>query len=222
MRLTPRLGLRLVLVLAAVVIVCIRLIPRHQVRPVPSVPDLSATNPLNQPGGGPAPPEAYEVYSAIYQTPSQPPTDEPLVFAAQSRTDIPQVGGSCLKPTTPTENEMTEDFVGANQQSHLWDQKFTIPQSYKLLSPADTGQAQACLQAHDSTSGRCAAFKQVHHVRFLGVPGFDRAHTHALVSVIKSCGGFCGSGGIFEVEKAGNTWRRSEPTTLTSDCSWTY
>ena len=226
MRLTPRLGLRLVLVLAAVVIVCIRLIPHHQVRPVPSVPDLSATNPLNQPGGGPVPAEAYEVYSAIYQAPNpnpnQPPADEPLVFAAQSRTDIPQVGGSCLKPTTSAENEMTEDFVAANQQSHLWDQKFTIPQGYKLLSPADTGQAQACLQAHDSTSGRCAAFKQVHHVRFLGVPGFDRAHTHALVSVIKSCGGFCGSGGIFEVEKAANTWRRSEPTTLTSDCSWTY
>jgi hypothetical protein len=117
---------------------------------------------------------------------------------------------------------MTEDFVAANQQSHLWDQKFEIPQGYKLLSPADTAQAQVCLQAHDSTSGRCAAFKQIRHVRFLGVPGFDRAHTHALVSVIKSCGGFCGSGGIFAVEKAGNTWRRSQPTTLTSDCSWTY
>jgi uncharacterized protein YbdZ (MbtH family) len=230
MRLTPRLGLRLVLVLAAVVIVCIRLIPRHQTRPASSVPDLSATNPLNQSGGGPAPAEAYEVYSAIYQVPSQtpsqasnqPPADEPLVFAAQSRTDIPQVGGSCLKPTTPAENEMTEDFVAANQQSHLWDQKFTIPQGYKLLSPADTAQAQACLASHDQTSSRCAAWKQVRHVRFLGVPGFDRAHTHALVSVIKSCGGFCGSGGIFEVEKAGNTWRRSEPTSLTSDCSWTY
>jgi hypothetical protein len=226
MRLTPRLAFRLVLVLAAVVIVCIRLIPRHPVRLVSSVPDLSTTNPLNQPGGAPAPAEAYEVYSAIYQTPNQtpgqPPAGEPLVFAAQSRTDIPQVGGSCLKPSTPSENEMTEDFVAANQQSHLWGQKFSIPQGYKLLSPADTAQAQACLQAHDQMSGRCAAFKQVRHVRFLGVPGFDRAHTHALVSVIKSCGGFCGSGGIFEVEKAGNTWRRSEPTSLTSDCSWTY
>jgi hypothetical protein len=62
----------------------------------------------------------------------------------------------------------------------------------------------------------------VRHVRFLGVPGFDRSHTRALVSVIKSCGGFCGSGGIFAVEKSGANWKRSAPTAFTQDCSWSY
>jgi hypothetical protein len=106
MRLTPRLAFRLVLVLAAVVIVCIRLIPRHPVRLVSSVPDLSTTNPLNQPGGAPAPAEAYEVYSAIYQTPNQtpgqPPADEPLVFAAQSRTDRWEAAASSPPPRPRT------------------------------------------------------------------------------------------------------------------------
>jgi hypothetical protein len=59
-------------------------------------------------------------------------------------------------------------------------------------------------------------------VRYLGVPGFDRAHTHALVSVVKMCGRYCGNGGIFEVEKEGKTWRRMDPTDFTRECSWMY
>jgi hypothetical protein len=220
MRLSPRVGVRLALLVVAVAILMVRLIPRHRppVPPRPSIPDRSVTSPLNQPGGGPVPAEAYDVYSSLYQAPS----DEPLAFAAESRTDIPQVGGSCLKPTTPAEHEMSDAFVAANQLSHLWEQKFTIPQGYTVLSPADTVLAQVCLQTHDQTSGRCASSKNVRHVRFLGVPGFDRTHTHALVSVIKNCGGFCGSGGIFAVEKHGDAWVRSETTDFDRDCSWIY
>ena len=219
MRLSPRLGFRLVLVAIAVAILLIRLVPRHHPKPAtPSVPDLSTSNPLNHPGGGPVPAAAYEVYSALYQVPS----DEPLAFAAASRTDIPQVGGSCLKPATSDESAMADAFTAANQQSHLWEQKFTIPQGYKLLSASETVQAQACLEAHDQTSARCATYKQVRHIRFLGVPGFDQTHTHALVSVIRNCGGFCGSGGIFVVEKKGTTWVRSAPTDFTRDCTWAY
>jgi hypothetical protein len=220
MRLSSRLGLRLVLVAIAVAIILVRLVPRHRPHApsAPPIPDLSVTSPLNQPGGGAAPAEAYEVYSALYQAPS----DEPLVFAAASRTDIPQVGGSCLKPTTPGQHEMAEAFTAANQQSHLWEQKFSIAQGSTLLSPSDTAQAQACLQSHDTASARCAPYKQVRHIRFLGVPGFDRSHTHALVSVIKNCGGFCGTGGIFVVEKSGAAWKRSDTTDFTRDCSWAY
>ena len=220
MRLSPRTGFRLALLVIAVAILVLRLIPRHHANLLPHavVPDRSVTSPLNRPGGGPAPAEAYQVYSDLYKTPS----DEPLVFAAESRTDIPQVGASCIKPATPTEHQMSDAFVAANQQSHLWEQKFTIQQSYTVLSPADTAQAQACLQAHDSGSARCATYKNVRHVRFLGVPGFDRSHTHALISVIRNCGGFCGSGGIFAVEKHGNSWVRSDTTDFDRDCSWIY
>ena len=87
MRLSPRLGFRLILVAIAVAIIGLRLIPRHFPRTPANtrIPDLSATNPLNQAGGGDAPAEAYEVYSALYQSPS----DEPLVFSEKSVTDIP-------------------------------------------------------------------------------------------------------------------------------------
>jgi hypothetical protein len=45
------------------------------------ITDLGVTMPLNQSGGGPAPAEAYEVYSALYQA----PMPEVLAFAEDPR-----------------------------------------------------------------------------------------------------------------------------------------
>jgi hypothetical protein len=180
--------------------------------------DLGLTRPLNQPGGGPAPDDAYEVYSDLYQTPMQ----EPLAFAEDSAIDIPQVNGSCLRPKASPEHEMTDAFVAANQQVHRWQQKFSIAQGYRLLSASELAQAQTCLAVHARGGARCADYKQLRYVRLLGVPGFNQAHTRALVSVIKSCGDFCGSGGIFAVEKKNGAWQRSATTDFTRDCSWIY
>jgi hypothetical protein len=167
------------------------------------ITDVGATMPLNQPGGGVVPTEAYAVYSALYQAPMQ----EPLVFSEDSLTDIPQVNGNCLRPTAAQEQEMTDAFVAANQQTHRWEKKFSIPQGYQLLPHSELTQE---------------SYKQLRYVRLLGVPGFDHAHTRALVSVIKSCGHLCGSGGIFAVEKIAGTWQRSATTDFTRDCSWMY
>jgi len=182
------------------------------------VADRGATSPLNLPGGGTAPADAYEVYSGLYQEPS----DEPLVFSNDSVTDIPQVNGSCLRPSTAEERELTSAFEAANQQTHRWEQKFVIPQGYRLISRSQASDAQSCLQNHAQNTAPCEPYKQVRHVRFLGVPGFDHPHTHALVSVVKMCGRYCGNGGIFEVERKSGTWRRSDPSDFTSECSWMY
>ncbi len=213
-----RLWLLLLVVAAALVWVGIVTL-RHTKTPVSTpITDLGATMPLNQPGGGVVSTEAYEVYSALYQSPMQ----EPLVFSEDSLTDIPQVNGSCLRTTTAQEREMNDAFVAANQQSHRWEQKFSIPQGYRLLPHSELAQAQACATTHDRESASCESYKQLRYVRLLGVPGFDHGHTRALVSVIKSCGHLCGSGGIFAVEKTGETWQRSATTDFTRDCSWMY
>jgi hypothetical protein len=205
----PRLWLLLLVVAAALLWAGIVSLHRAQtpVRTPPvntppvntPISDLGATMPLNQPGGGVVAAEAYAVYSALYQAPMQ----EPLVFSEDSLTDIPQVNGSCLRPATTQEHEMNDAFVASNQQSHRWEQKFSIPQGYRLLPASES-------------------YKQLRYVRLLGVPGFDHAHDRALVSVIKSCGHLCGSGGIFAVEKTGGTWQRSITTDFTRDCSWMY
>lgn len=183
-----------------------------------AIPDRSVTSPLNLPGGGMAPAEAYEVYSALYQEPA----GEPLVFSNDSVTDIPQVGGSCLRPSTAEERELTAAFEAANHQAHRWVEKFVIPQGYQLITRSQATDAQNCLQAHAQNTPACAPYKQIRHVRFLGVPGFDKSHTRALVSVVRMCGRYCGNGGIFEVEKKAGTWRRSDPSDFTRECSWMY
>lgn len=218
MRRSPRLWLRIVLLCVLVALFLYRFMPcRAHPHLIPQK-DLSVTSPLNHPSGGPAPAEAYAIYSALYQEPA----NEPLVFGENSQTDIPQVGSSCLKPSTPEQQELSNAFDAANAQSHGWQPQFTIPQGYRILPPMQTAEVLACIQAHGHGPASCSTYKGVQHVRFLSVPGVDKAGTHALVSIIKSCGPDCGSGGIFEVEKSGDTWKRSPMSSFTSDCSWVY
>jgi hypothetical protein len=208
-------------VTVAVVLLCIGLnLQRWTASPGSRViPDLAVTNPLNQPGGDAAPAEAYEVYSALYQGPAA----EPLAFAVDSMTDIPQINGSCLRPRTAQEREMMDAFEAANRQSHTWEQKFTIAAGYRLLSKNDANKAQNCIVGREQgPAAGCESFTLLRHVRFLGVPGFDGTRTRALVSVVKMCGGECGSGGIFEVEKVDGKWRRAEASDFTRNCSWLY
>ena len=220
MRLSWRLGLRVLLALVALSLTWHWVASRWQAKTSATRPfaDLGMTMPMNQAGGGLAPADAYEVYSALYEA----PMDEPLVFAENSVTDIPQVDGSCLKAMTPDERQMADAFVAANRQSHRWEPRFSIAQGYQLLSGSKLVGAQSCLATHGRDEAQCESYKEIKYVRFLGVPGFDQAHTHALVSVIKSCGGLCGSGGIFAVEKTDGGWKRSATTDFTRDCSWAY
>ena len=201
-------------------ILCFRILAPRLAKPdaQSTIHDLSVTSPLNQPGGGEISADAYGVYSALYQEP-QP---EPLAFAEDSRTDIPQVNGNCLKPSTPQEHEMADALVIANRQSHRWEKRFAIPAGYQLLSQSASAKAQDCLASGGKSGAGCGAYQSLRHVRYLGVPGFDRAHARALVSVVKMCGIDCGSGGVFEVKRAGGTWVRSEPIDFTRECSWMY
>jgi len=218
MRFSWRPGVFLLLVAMALVWVWIASLHRAKKQPGKPITDLGVTMPLNQSGGGPAPAEAYEVYSALYQAPMQ----EALAFAEDSVTDIPQVNGNCLRPATAQEQEMAAAFVAANQQSHRWEQKFSIAQGYRLLPQSELEQVQTCLATHQRDGEQCKEYEHLKYVRLLGVPGFDHAHTRALVSVIKSCGRLCGSGGIFAVEKTSGTWQRSQTTDFSRDCSWIY
>jgi hypothetical protein len=185
----------------------------------PAIADLGVSSPLNQPGGDAAPAEAYEVYSALYETPA----GEPLAFAADSMTDIPQVNGSCLRPQTTQEREMTDAFEAANRQSHRWENRFSIAAGYRILSHDEALHAQYCIV--DGGQGRikrCEDYRQLRHVRYLGIPGFDHTKTRALVSVVKECGGDCGSGGIFEVERVNGHWQRADASDFTRECNWMY
>ena len=105
MRASTRWWIWLSLAVVATGVLCFRIFwPRFAKPDTPgAITDLSVSNPLNQPGGGDVAAEAYEVYSALYRQPQQ----EPLAFAEESQTDIPQLNGSCLKPSTLLTNKAT-------------------------------------------------------------------------------------------------------------------
>ena len=109
----------------------------------PPVADLSITSPLNAAGGGAVAGEAYQVYSDLYREPAH----EALVFSEQSRTDIPQVNGSCLQPAAADEREMADAFVAANRQSHAWQPLFVIAQGYRIVA-AEAARIQSCVEEH--------------------------------------------------------------------------
>src|SRR5260370_2700408 len=100
MRIPRALGFRLALAAVEVVLL---LWLRHSLlfhkRPPANQPilDRSVTSPLNQPGGGTAPAEPYEIYSALYQAPNQ----EPLSFPTAATTATPPIHLRCPKPSTP-------------------------------------------------------------------------------------------------------------------------
>ena len=219
MRVSRTLWLWVSLVVVALAILILRFIVPHRVEAPVSKPiaDLSATSPLNQQGGGAVALDAYDVYSALYQA-AQP---EPLAFAEESLTDIPQVNGSCLRPSNEEERAMADAFIAANKQSHRWEKRFSIPSNYTMLSAGESRTAEACIETHAQGSV-CERYKMLKHVRYLGVPGFNHTHTKALVSVVRKCGKYCGAGGIFMVENAGGVWRRSEVSDFVRECSWMY
>lgn len=190
---------------------------RHFETPHPAIPDRAKTSPLNLAGGGPAPAEAYEVYSDLYRT----SVDEPLIFAEDSVIDIPQLDGSCLHPSTAAEEQLVAAFEAANRQRHRWERRFRQT-AYNLASREEADRIRGCLDTARATGRDCAAYPGVRHVRYLGVPGFSPDGAQALVSVIRMCGADCGSGGIFAMKKAGGRWVRAESTGFTSDCSWMY
>lgn len=220
MRASARWWTWLSLAVVAAGVLCFRIRWPHFAKPdtPAAIADLAVSKPLNQPGGGDIAAEAYEVYSALYREPQQ----EPLDFAEDSQTDIPQLNGSCLKPSTPQEREMADAFEAANRQSHRWEKRFAIPDAYLLLSRSESAEAKNCLGSRGKSAADCKPYQSLRHVRYLGVPGFDHSHTRALVSVLKMCGIDCGSGGVFEVKKAGSTWVREESNDFTRDCSWMY
>ena len=205
------------LTLALLAVALVMLWNRYHARKA-RITDLSVTSPLNQPGGGAVPNDAYDVYSGLYSA----PLDEPLVIAQDSSTDIPQLNGNCLKPSTPEEQQMVASFESANRHSQSWDARFSVPYSYRVLSPRELNEAMNCFATHAQGSAQCSSYKDMKHVRILGVPGFDATRTRAIVSVLKKCGPYCGTGGIFEARKENGSWKRAEPTVFTSDCSWRY
>jgi hypothetical protein len=204
---------RVTAVIAVVLMLWVRFGWHRRHRPSPNaIPDRSLTSPLNQPGGGSAPDEAYSIYSALYQE----PTGEPLAFSQDSVTDILKLR---RPPGLHPEQRAMTDAFSVILRSSLGEQVYDSPDTN--CSHGQSGNPGVSGN-HAPHPASCDRYAQIRHGRFLGIPGPNQTHTRALVSVVRMCGPYCGNGGIFEVEKTGATWRRADTTDFTRNCSWMY
>jgi hypothetical protein len=159
-----RTGLWLLLLVVAVTLLWVWITSLRRPKTPTPIIDLGTTMPLNQPGGGLVPSEAYELYSALYQAPMQ----EPLVFSEDSLTDIPRVNGSCLRPAAAQEREMTDAFVAANQQSHRVGAEVFYTAG---ISAAATQRACPGADVRGDTRARCCILRELQANQICAVAG---------------------------------------------------
>ena len=144
--------------------------------------------------------EEYAVYSAlINSTFLHPKTDLAIIQAHtefdRESVDIPQ--------------EFKDDLLPKIQRSETIERRFDLRVKYVLL---DHDQIENLFKK-DLGKGWERYWKQYPNATgFLGFSrvGFDRAHNKAYVYARETCGGLCGDGYSFVLEKVNGTWQVKE------------
>lgn len=144
--------------------------------------------------------EEYAVYSAlINSTFLHPKTDLAIIQAHtefdRESVDIPQ--------------EFKDDLLPKIQRSETLERRFDLRVQYVLL---DHDQIENLFKK-DLGRGWERYWKQYPNATgFLGFSrvGFDRAHNKAYVYARETCGGLCGEGYSFVLEKVNGSWQVKE------------
>lgn len=144
--------------------------------------------------------EEYAVYSAlINSTFLHPKTDLAIIQAHtefdRESVDIPQ--------------EFKDDLLPKIQRSETFERRFDLRVQYVLL---DHDQIENLFKK-DLGRGWERYWKQYPNATgFLGFSrvGFDRAHNKAYVYARETCGGLCGEGYSFVLEKVNGSWQVKE------------
>ena|SRR5581483_10732028 len=124
-----------------------------------------------------------------------------------------------LRPSTPEEREMASavrnQIVGPVQ----WKRQFEFGRAYVLIPPPEINKAIDCIQfSKDAHLAGCESCANLHYVRFLSIPIFNKDQTKALVSMTRSCGGLCGNGGVFVYHKTKDGWELEMNSF--AECHW--
>ena len=147
--------------------------------------------------------EEYAVYSALINSTFLHPKTDLAILQAHTEFDqsfdIPQ--------------EFKEDLLPKIQQTETIERRFDLRVKYVLLDTdqidtlfkADLGRGwERYLKQYPNATG-LLAFSRV---------GFDRAHNKAYVHARQTCGGLCGAGCSFVLEKVNGSWQVKEKKPL--------
>lgn len=167
--------------------------------------------------------EAYNVYSAILAL--ENPKGDLLIVDAT----VPF--SHCLEPhSDPVVDAAIEDYRKANKSKWRLGYHLDLERSYTLVSQ---DEARDLLQSPAGSSARhSSAFGGIHH---LSAVGFNPDKTVAFVEMDVVCGGLCGHGGPFILQKQKGKWLQYLPhrsgmenpdgtrtQSRSTICSWFY
>ena len=153
--------------------------------------------------------EAYNVYSAVLE---KKKTKSDLVIGD---TTVPF--NSCLDPhSDKLVDAAIEDYKKMNQKRWGLGHHFALNSAYKLVSRKE---ADELLQPDKRTGAwHFSASDGIHH---FSAVGFSADKTVAFVEMGVSCGGLCGHGGPFILQKKKGKWvEYVRPAIQNADGSW--
>jgi hypothetical protein len=163
--------------------------------------------------------EAYDVFSAILT--AEKSNGELLI--ADSTVPFTH----CLEFGSDKQVEAAiEDYKKTNRKKWHLGYHFEMKRPYKLLSAAEAG---ALLQPDKETGvWRLSPSNGIHH---FSAVGFSSDKNIAFVEMDVTCGGLCGHGGPYVLQKKDGHWSKYDPPpvrnadgtyTFGSICSWNY
>jgi len=163
--------------------------------------------------------EVYSVYSAVVAL--EKAKGDLLV----GDTTVPF--SACLEPSSDkSANAAIEDYKKVNENRWRLGYHFEMNRPYKLLSEKD---ADEFLQPDKRTGKwRLTSGSGIHH---FSAVGFSADRTIAFVEMDVECGGLCGHGRPYLLQKKDGQWTEYAPPlvknadgtyTFSSICSWNY
>jgi len=141
-------------------------------------------------------PEAYEVYAAVLAL--DPPKGDLLI--AESTVPF----NSCQDAhSDKSVASAIADYKRTNKDSWLLQKKFDRGRNYKLLSQKEISD----LKQPDPKGGFFWYFPDETEITHLSAVGFNANKTVAFVEMDVQCGGLCGRGTSYALEKRDGKWQ---------------
>lgn len=114
--------------------------------------------------------------------------------------------------------EVIDDYLKNNQFPRLLARKFPLEKPYELLTPAQVSAVITGKKAEDGWTALDMRCRNYGGLIELSAVGFNRAKDRAIVYMGHWCGGLCGGGTHYFLEKKNGKWARAN--VAARKCFW--
>jgi hypothetical protein len=155
-------------------------------------------------------PDAYAIYNMLIPRSSLVRTQGAKELVIQATTEVLGPGGQTCFPSGPELTGAWEEALislkAQNAEPHDLAWQFSLPMRYRLVSeetimsyftPTSPGDWDAFHSDYPLAKG----------VLRISAVGFDSAHQHAIVHMSHGCGGMCGEGRYYFLERKTDGWK---------------